>query len=636
MAMMTWMRRVAPYLLAAVLLAFVVSLAYFGATGSSRGGGGAQAAVVTVDGETVTAVTFDRAYRAAVEQTRQLAGDRWTEELPRTLRLREQVVERLVDERLVARGAAREGIVISDAELAEQIMRVGAFQEGGRFSHERYVRLLAMTQPPMTPGDFEADFRTELARQRLQALIADGAKVSEAEVRQAWEADRSRVRAGYLLVPVGGGEALQATDAELDTYYKAHPAEFTQPERRRVVVGILPSASVPPPAVSDADVEAAYKARRSQFEQPARTKVSHILIKVPATGGSGAEDQAKARAEAALGRVRGGADFAQVAKETSEDPSTASRGGDLGLIAAGELVPEVDKLIQSLKPGEIGGPIRSPFGYHVVKVFEVVPGSRKELKEVTPTLRATLAAEGQLKAHRDRALEAQRALLVAADFATEARRLGLAVREAGPLRRGDPVEGIGRVTEANDAIFALPPDGVSNPVRVPEGLAIFRLVSVEPSRLLSLDEARADVLRGVRRQKALDEAKGKAEKLLEAVRNGEDPRALGRQGTATYGEIGPFSRAEPLGDRALGQALGPVALALPEGGVGGPVEGPGGFYVVRLLGRDRPDPAGFEAARAALEERLLREKRGRLWQAWLAAARAAAKIEINRELLSGS
>jgi parvulin-like peptidyl-prolyl isomerase len=182
----------------------------------------------------------------------------------------------------------------------------------------------------------------------------------------------------------------------------------------------------------------------------------------------------------------------------------------------------------------------------------------------------------------------------------------------------------------------LPPDGVSNPVRVPEGLAIFRLVSVEPSRLLSLDEARADVLRAVRHQKALDEAKGKAEKLLEAVRNGEDPRALGRQGTATYGEIGPFSRAEPLGDRALGQALGPVALALPEGGVGGPVEGPGGFYVVRLLGRDRPDPAGFEAARAALEERLLREKRGRLWQAWLAAARAAAKIEINRELLSGS
>ncbi len=633
MAMMTWMRRVSPYLLAAVLLAFIVSLAYFGTQSGSGGKGGGGAAVVTVNGDVVSAVTFDRAYRAAVEQTRQMAGDRWTEELPRMLRLREQVVERLVEERLVAQGAGREGVVVSDAELAEQIVRIGAFQEGGRFSRDRYVRLLAMTQPPMTPGDFETDFRAELVRQRLQALITGGATVSPAEVQQAWEAERSRVKVGYLLIATGTGDGLQVTDAELEAYHKAHPAEFTQPERRRVLAAVLPTASVPAPAVSDADIEAAFKARRSQFEQPARTKVSHVLIKVPAVGGSAAEDQARARAETALTRIRGGADFAAVAKEMSEDPSTAGRGGDLGLIAQGELVPEVDKLIQSLKAGEVGGPIRSPFGYHVVKVFEVVPGSRKELKEVAPTLRATLAAEGQIKAHRDRAQEAQRALLVASDFAAEAKKLGLTVREAGPLRRGDAVEGVGRVAEASDAIFALPPDGVSSPVRVPEGYAIFRLLQIEPARPLPLAEARADVTRAVRRQKAVEEAKGRASTLAEAVRKGEDPRALARQGTATYADVGPFSRAEPLGDRALGQVVGPAALGLPEGGVGGPIEGPGGFYVVKLLGRERPDPAAFEAARPQVEARLLREKRARLWQAWLAAARAGAKVEINREIL---
>jgi peptidyl-prolyl cis-trans isomerase D len=634
MAMMHWMRRIAPYLLAAVLIAFIVSLAYFGTQRGSGGAGGGGAAVVTVDGDAVSAVSFDRAYRAAVEQTRQMAGDRWTEELPRMLRLRDQVVERLIEERLVARGAAREGIVVSDAELADQIMRVSAFQEGGRFSRERYVRLLAMAQPPMVPADFEADFRTELARQRLQALITVGAKVSQAELRQAWEVDATRVRAGYLLVTPGAGDGLAVTDADVEAYYKAHPAEFTRPEQRRVLVAVLPASSVPAPAVTDADIEAAYKARRGQFEQPPRTRVAHVLIKVPAVGGSAAEDQARARAESALARIRGGADFAQVAKEMSEDPSTASRGGDLGLIAAGELVPEVDKVIQGLKPGELGGPVRSPFGYHIVKVFEVVPGSKKDLKEVAPMLRATLAAEGQLKAHRDRAQDAQRALMIASDFAAEARRAGLIVREAGPLRRGDPIEGVGRVTEAGEAIFGLPPDGVSAPVRVPGGFAIFRLVGVEPARLLPLDEARADVLRAVRRQKALDVAKAQAEKLAEALRKGEDPRGLARQNGATWVEIGPFSRTEPLGDRALGQALGPVVFALPEGGVGGPVEGPGGFYVVKLLGRDRPDPAGFEPARATLEARLLREKRARLWQAWLASARASAKIEINRQLLT--
>ena len=636
MAMMTWMRRISPYLLAAVLIAFIVSLAYFGTQRGSNGGGGGGAAVVTVDGDTVSAVTFDRAYRAAVEQTRQMAGDRWTEELPKVLRLREQVAERLIDERLVAKGAAREGIQVSDAELAEQIMRIGAFQEGGRFSHDRYVRLLAMTQPPMTPGDFENEFRAELVRQRLQALIVEGAKVSEAEARQAWEADRSKVRAGYLLVPAGTGEALTATDAELEAYYKAHPAEFTQPERRKVIAAMLPTASVPAPAVTDADVEAAFKARRTQFEQPARTRVSHILVKVPTVGGSGAEDQAKARAESALARIRGGADFAQVAREMSEDASTASRGGDLGLIAQGELVPEVDKAIQGLKAGEVSGPVRSPFGFHLLKVFEIVPATKKDLKEVAPTLRATLAAEGQLKAHRDKAQDAQKALLVAGDFAVEARKLGLTVREAGPLRRGDPIEGIGGVAEASDAIFALPPDGVSGPVRVPGGLVVFRLAGIEPSRLQPLEQARPEVLRAVRRQKALEQAKSQAEKLAEAVRKGEDPKVLVRQGGATYSEVGPFSRAEPLGDRALGQVLAPVALTLPEGGVGGPVDGPGGFYVVKLLGRERPDPAGFGAARSETEARLLREKRARLWQAWLAAARAGAKIEVNRQLLSES
>ena len=286
MAMMTWMRRVSPYLLAAVLLAFVVSLAYFGTTGNSGGDGG-RAAVVTVDGDAVSAVTFDRAYRAAVEQMRQMAGERWSEELPRMLRLRDQVAERLIEERLVARGAAREGIAVSDAELVEQIMRIGAFQEGGRFSRDRYVRLLAMTQPPMTTTEFEADFRAELVRQRLQALVADGAKVTEAEARRAWEIDRSRVRAAYLLLPAGSGDGLEATDAELEAYYQAHPAEFTRPERRRVLAAVLPAASVPAPAVTDADIEAAYKARQSQFEQPPRTKVSHILVKVPSVGGSG-------------------------------------------------------------------------------------------------------------------------------------------------------------------------------------------------------------------------------------------------------------------------------------------------------------------------------------------------------------
>ena len=99
---------------------------------------------------------------------------------------------------------------------------------------------------------------------------------------------------------------------------------------------------------------------------------------------------------------------------------------------------------------------------------------------------------------------------------------------------------MGQVAEVSDAIFALPPDGVSNPVRVPEGFVILRLLSQEPSRVVPLAEARADVLRAVRRQKARDETRARAEKLVEAVRKGEDPRALARQHGATFGGDRPL------------------------------------------------------------------------------------------------
>jgi peptidyl-prolyl cis-trans isomerase D len=386
MAMMSWMRRTSRYFLIAVVVTFIASLAYFGATQD----GSAPEWVASVNGETISAAAFQRAYRNTVEQYRQAFRDRWSEEIERSLNLRDQVLERLVTERLLAQRAAAEGLAVSDAELSDQITGIPAFREGGRFSRERYLQLLARAQ--ITPAAFEADVRQDLLRQKLQALVTDGVRVSEAEVRQYWETERERVRAAYLLVvpaPVPAG--FTASDAELESYYQAHQAELTLPERRRVLVALLPTASVATPSPTDAEVEAAYQERRREFEQPARARVAHILVRVPTVGGSQAEDEAKAKAEAALQRVRGGGDFAQVAREASEDSGTAARGGDLGLIAPGELVPELDRAIFRLTAGEVAGPIRSPFGFHVIKVTEVTAPTKRELKDVAATLRASSA-----------------------------------------------------------------------------------------------------------------------------------------------------------------------------------------------------------------------------------------------------
>jgi peptidyl-prolyl cis-trans isomerase D len=629
MGMMHWMRRSSRYFLIAVVVTFVASLAYFGATQDGQQG---TPWVARVDGQEIPASAYQRAHRALVEQYRQAFRERLTDDLLRSLRVQEQVVERLVTDRVLQARAAAEGVRVGDAELTAQITRMAAFQEGGRFSRERYLALLQRAQ--LTPQAFEDDLRSDLLRQRLQLLVQEGVKVSEAEARQFWEGERQRVRVAYLLVPPPApDEAAPLPEADLEAYYQAHPAEFTRPERRRILVAVLPTAAVTAPPVTDADVETAYRERRAQFEQPARVRLAHILVRVPAVGGSEAEDQARARAEAALQKVRGGADFAQVAKEVSEDPGSAARGGELGAVGPGELVAELDRVIFGLKKGELAGPVRSPFGFHVVRVLETLPGSKRELREVAPTLRATLAAEGHLRALRDRAQEVHRALLAAADFAAEARTRGLTVREAGPLARTDAVEGIGRVAEATEAIFGLAPDGVSAPVKIPEGYAVFRLLETQPSALPPLADVRGDVARAVRRQKAREAGEARARALADALRQGQEPGAVARREGVTAGEAGPFSRAEPPADPELGTVLAGPALGTPEGGVTGPLASPRGFYVAKVVSRERPDPNGFQAARADVERRLLAQKQAQAWQAWVGAARAAARVEINRTVL---
>ena len=258
-----------------------------------------------------------------------------------------------------------------------------------------------------------------------------------------------------------------------------------------------------------------------------------------------------------------------------------------------------------LKPGEVAGPIRSPFGFHVVKALEVVPGSKKELREVAPTLRASLVAERQQQALRDRAEAEQQALVTASDFAAEAGRRGLSVREIGPLAKADAVEGVGRVREATDGIFGLASGAVSSAIRVPEGYAIFHLVEIQPSRVSALTEVREDVVRAVRREKADAAARAKATALVEAVRRGDEVAKANDEQQIVFGWA--YITHDKDGKQQVDKS-----------------------------GELISDPAELEKARGELEGRLLRDKRARLWQEWVTSLRGAAKIEVNRKILPES
>jgi peptidyl-prolyl cis-trans isomerase D len=413
-------------------------------------------------------------------------------------------------------------------------------------------------------------------------------------------------------------------DGDLDPYLKAHQAQFTRPERRRVQYVVVSSESRPQD-VSDADGEAYYKEHAAEFEQPRRVHVAHVLVRVPPVGGSEAENKSKAKVEDVIKRARAGEDFAKLAREVSEDTANASQGGDLGFVGPGELVPQFEQAAFALKKGEISpAPVRTPFGYHAIKVLEVKEASRTPLKEAMPNIKNKLAAERAETVARARADEARQTLLAAKDFGAEARKLGLETREQ-TVSRGEPMIGIGRDPRVDEVLYTLASGGVSAPVKTAGGYAILKVVDQIPAGVPPLAEIKDRLAEAIKRERAEGAAVDRARALVASAAKGGDFAAAAKADGFATGDTPLFSRAEP--PKGLPGNVAIAALGTPIGQLSDPVRAGAAVYVVKTLERQPADAAGYDAQREQMEKQLLEQMRNQAWESWLQSQRATAKIE---------
>ena len=623
--MITFMRRYRKGLqvgLLVVIAAFVTSLFVFGAR--SVGDGRDREWVATVNGETIPIERYQRRYQAYLDTYSQIYRDRFTPELAERLWLPQQVVNDLVQEALVVQRARAEGLGVADEELNAQIQAVPAFHEGGRFSLKRYQEFLK--RRGMSAAMFENDVRRELTRMKVENLVRGGVKVSDAEVERAFAQQREALRAAWALVDLAPiVAATTASDAEVQTYLKNHQAEFRQPDRRRMQYVIVSPRDFAKP-VSDADVQKYYEEHASEFETPKQVKVAHVLARVPETGGSEAEDKAKAKIADVIRRARGGEPFAKLAKDVSEDPGSAANGGELGFVSKGEVVPDFEKAAFALKPGEVTPePVRTPFGYHAILVSEVKEGGKKPLATVAAPIRERLSTETADRAAKARADEVRPALQAGQDFMAEAKKLGLTPVDT-KVSRVEATAGLPRADSMEETAFSLALGGVGTPVKTPAGYVVMKAIEHIPAAVPALAEIKDQVVTSVKRQKADAAGLERAKQITAEAKSG-DLVAAGKKAGATTGETAPFSRAKPA-ERLPGDAMH-AALQTVTGGVTEPVKTPQGFYVLKVLERVPADLADLDKERDKLTRELTAQKQGQAWESWVASARATAKIEVS-------
>ncbi len=299
---------------------------------------GSDLVIAEIGKDTITLAETQRLIQATI-RARQLPVDILPTYIP-------QMVDQMVTERAMAMEAERLGLQVSDAEMAEAIRQMvpSLFPDGKFVGKEAYAAMLA--QQNMTIEQFESDLKREVMVTRLRDIAMEGTIVTQAEIEAAFRKKNEKIKIEFVRLTADKYKAeSQPTAQELQDFYKANSARYMAPEKKNLTVLVADQAKLEAAVnPTDADLQRMYSQNQEAFRTPERVKARHILLKT--TGKPASEEAAiKAKGESLLKQIKGGADFAKLAKENSEDGSAAN-GGDLGdWITHGQMVPEFDKAI---------------------------------------------------------------------------------------------------------------------------------------------------------------------------------------------------------------------------------------------------------------------------------------------------
>ena len=619
-----------------VIAVFVITLAAdFGSGGLGAGG---EPVAATVGDEKVSMQEFQRNYEQLAGLYRQVYGEQFTPELERQMRLPMQALDRAINQKILLAEARRLGLRVSDGELRQRILQEDVFkdEQGNFVGEERYAEILQGNR--LSPATFEADLRQELLLQKLSDALRANLYVSEDEVQRAYREQVERAKIRYIQVPRERFAAqVQVQPNELSSYFQAHQQEFRTPEQREAAYVLVDAAKLGAQAnLTDADLRSWYDAHQQEFTQEEQVRARHVLVMVNDQRDDAA---ARQRIEEAKRRLEGGADFAAVSNEFSDDTASKANGGDLGYFGSGRMVPEFEQAAFGAQPGKLVGPVKTSFGYHLLEVTDKRPGGTRSFEEVKEAIRARVAAERTQELAETRAKEIATKLSgnkpkdVAALRAAVQGMPAVTVGETGRVGAQDPIPNLGFNPAINATAFSMKKGDVSQAVRVPQGWAVVYLKEIHQPRVPALKE----VEDRVRAAAARDKQQRLAVQRLEAARR---ELAQGKTLDQLATELGvEVKTTEEFGGQGAIPGLGSnpelakAALAAKVGQVGGPVADAEGALLFQVTERKGWDPKQYATNKEQTRQTLLQQRLTNLQSALVAERRRELGVEYDGQLL---
>jgi len=554
-----------------VLGALILVFAAWGAYGIVDVGMSGTSYAAKANGDTIPLQDATREWRRQQARFQQMFGG----EIPDVQRkaLQDSVLENLVLERLLTARAESAGYRVSDEDLKRAIAEIPAFQIEGKYSAA--AAKAALAAQGLTPEAFEQDLRQDLERTQLQNAIGVSEFMTPTELTRVFALENEEREVRYAILPADKFVTPSKVDAAaIEAYYAKHQGEFMNPESARVEYGELRVDQVASGVeVTDEALHDAYAKSKAEFVTPERRRASHILIKVADPKDDAA---ALAKAEKLMAEAKGGADFAELARKNSDDAGSAAQGGDLGWAERSYFVGPFSDAVFSMQPGEIRGPVKTQFGYHIIKLSEIQPGKSKSFEEARPELEEQVRKDRSADRFGDLQEQLQAKLeQPSANFDSLVSEFHLATGEVADFQRGAGGAPLGASRELQSVVFSklVADEGkVGGPVALGEDrIVIVKVLAHHPAAPKPLSEVRDEIAARVAKEEGTAAARAAADKALKELDAGqpfdsvasslgatvEPARFIGRGDPSISAQIrqAAFDLPKPVGGKAVNRVL---------------------------------------------------------------------------------
>jgi len=627
--MLDGMRRNAQSWMVKALFAVIIVVFVFAFGMGGMGGGDKTNTLALVNERPILIKDFEMNYRRSLDTLRQQNPNISNEDLQQ-MQFRQQVLAQMVNSQLLTEQAENLGLQVSPAELQQNISQVPAFQnEQSRFDPNLYRQVLSANR--MTPGEFESSYAQDLLLQKLQEYVTHSVEVSEEEAKGLFDYAREQITLEYVLFDTRDHlDEVDASDQEVAEFYEENKDRYAIPAMSSFSYLVFtPEALAETVDIDDAAIADYYEQNSEDFIEPEMVNARHILFEANDQASQEDIEMARAQAMQAMLRARAGEDFGELAKELSEGPS-APRGGELGWFPRGAMVEPFEKAAFELEPGKISEPVRTSFGWHVIKVEDRREEGVRTLEEARDDIRAILGEEEAATKMQDMLDQALEQIVVGDSLETVAQSLNMTLRKTEMLPQDDLAAEIGIDTEQAAQLFELAEgQATDTPVSVEDGYLVAAKTGHKAASFKPLDEVRQDVATSVRHQKAKELAKAEADEALREVLTAADPEAAIAPLKHEIKTTAPVSRGGVIQDLGMNPSLVEAAFAGSEDvWLDKPYEVMSGYVMARLAERIQPEDDAWAEQKPFWMASLEQSKKNELFQAYLTDLRERADVRV--------